>query len=329
MNDAPHSAHALISSPPDEDTLSLFDVRTELANELTNEPGLSQTKAANQIGISGSALSQYIRHVYSGDNDALEAKIKKWLLGRRRKVAAAKRVPKDIPFFSAATSSQIIRALEYAQTMADISVVVGGAGFGKTTSCKHYAAMNSSVWYVRVSASSASASVCLTKVAEALGIKPVRGEGAYSILDSIIDRVKQTEGLIIIDEAQHLHTPALEELRTIHDEAEVALALVGNEKVYTQLTGGSNAALYAQLFSRIGFKLLLSQVKKSDAHALAAGWGITDPEAVLVIEQIAQQYGALRRATKTIKLAHLDESAPTPPDADALRRAWRFVGSEK
>lgn len=329
MNDVSQPTPALIPAPADDGNLSLFDVHTELCNELTNEPSLSQAKAAGQIGISPAALSTYIRHVYKGDKDAVEVKISRWLLGRRRKVIAAKKVPKGIAWFEAATSKAITQALEYAQTMADIAVVIGGAGFGKTTTCEHYGETNSAVWYIRMSPSSASASACLTELAEVLGIRPARGEGTRSILKSIVRKVETTEGLIIVDEAQYLGKPALEELRAIHDEAKIGLALVGNESVYTQLTGGSNAAHYAQLFSRIGLKLMLTRPAKSDVHALATAWGITEPDALLVLEQISQQPGALRRATKTIRLAYLDEQAPTPPDAEALRRAWKYVGSER
>lgn len=331
MNDIsqPTPAPTLIPAAVEDGNLSLFDVHTELCNELTNEPSLSQAKAAAQIGVSPAALSTYIRHLYKGDRDAVEAKIGRWLMGRRRKVIAAKKVPKGIAWFEAPTSKAIVQALEYAQTMADIAVLVGGAGFGKTTTCEHYGETNSAVWYVRMSPSSSSASACLTELAEKLGIKPLRGEGTRSILKSIVRKVEPTEGLIIVDEAQYLGKPALEELRAIHDEAKVGLAFVGNEAVYTQLTGGSNATHYAQLFSRIGLKLMLTKPAKGDVVALAAAWGITEPDAVLTLERIAQLPGALRMATKTIRLAYLDDNAPTPPDAEALKRAWKYVGSER
>lgn len=313
----------------DDGSISLFDLRTEIKAELENTPGMSQAKASTQIGFSPAILSTWLRGEYKGDNTKVEKQLRAWLDGRRRKVAAARKVPAGIAWFEGPTAASVYQALDFAQTMADLVVICGGAGLGKTTTAEHYQGANSAVWYARMSPSSSTSSSCLTEVAEALGIRPRRGEGARQILKSIIRKVRETDGLIIIDEAQELEKPALEELRAIHDEAKIGLALIGNESVYMQLTGGTRAAHYAQLFSRIGMRVRLDKPKKSDVSALAKSWGIEDPEAVELLEKIAQQAGALRMVTKTIKLAFMDEDAPTPPDQPALMRAWQYVGAER
>ena len=46
----------------------------------------------------------------------------------------------------------------------------------------------------------------------------------------IVQGLRGREGLLIIDEAQHLLLPALESLRSIHDATACGLVLMGNEK---------------------------------------------------------------------------------------------------
>lgn len=330
MNDQAPLPPSTFSKPENAgNQAGLFDLRAEFRQELDNSPGLTQARAATQMNVSPAVVSQYLQDRYRGDNATFERKLKAWLEGRRRKLEAARKVPTGIPWFEAPTSRAIYQALQYAQTMADLVVVCGGAGLGKTVTCEHYQANSPAVWYTRMSPSSASASACLIEVAEALGIKPRRGESARQNLKSIIRKVTGTEGLLIIDEAQELEKSALEEVRAILDEARIGVALVGNETVYTQLTGGSRAAHYAQLFSRIGLKVQLAKPKKTDVGTLTRSWGIEDPDAIELLERIAQTPGALRLVTKTIRLAFLDETAPPVPDRGALERAWAFVGSER
>ena len=46
---------------------------------------------------------------------------------------------------------------------------------------------------------------------------------------AIASRIRDTEGLLIVDEAQNLGHAPLEELRALHDETECGLALLGND----------------------------------------------------------------------------------------------------
>lgn len=330
MNDDAPTPITTFSTPENAgDQAGLFTLRDQLKSELQNTNGLTQAAAATQMGVSPAVVSQYLNGRYTGDVPGFEKKVRAWLDGRRRKLEAARKVPTGIPWFEAPTSKAIYQALQYAQTMADLVVICGGAGLGKTVTCEHYQKEHTAVWYARMSPSSASAPTCLVEIAEALGIKPRRGESARQNLKSIIRKVTGTEGLLIIDEAQELEKAALEEVRAILDEARIGIALVGNETVYTQLTGGSRAAHYAQLFSRIGFRLLLAKPKKTDVGTLARSWGIEDPEAIELLERISQMPGALRLVTKNIRLAFIDETAPATPDRAALERAWAYVGSER
>ena len=69
---------------------------------------------------------------------------------------------------------------------------------------------------------------CLERVAMACGLRAVNAR-PWRLEAEIADRVRGTHGLLIVDEAQHLDTRALEVLRGLHDQAGIGLALMGNE----------------------------------------------------------------------------------------------------
>jgi DNA transposition AAA+ family ATPase len=144
---------------------------------------------------------------------------------------------------------------------------------------------------------------------------------------AIVSRLRGAGALVIVDEAQHLTSEALDQLRSIHDEAECGLALLGNATVFGRLEGGSRSADFAQLFSRVGVRLT-AKPKTGDADALIDAWGIQDRAMRDFLRVIAKKPGALRGMTKTLKLAHIlagaERQAVTP---EHLSMAWSQLGN--
>ncbi|MFZ5059001.1 AAA family ATPase, partial [Klebsiella pneumoniae] len=77
-------------------------------------------------------------------------------------------------------------------------------------------------------------------------------------------RLDGTQGLIIIDEADHLGAEALEELRLLQEATRVGLVLMGNHRVYSNMTGGNRTVEFARLFSRIAKRVAINKTKKAD-----------------------------------------------------------------
>ena len=107
----------------------------------------------------------------------------------------------------------------------------------------------------------------------------------------------------MVDEADHVDRPTLEELRILAEEVEVGLVLVGNSRVYTQLTGGPRSEDFARLFSRIAMKRALTKAKKADVLAFASAWNITGAAELDLLLRISERPGALRLVSKNLKLA--------------------------
>jgi DNA transposition AAA+ family ATPase len=82
----------------------------------------------------------------------------------------------------------------------------------------------------------------------------------------IIDKLKASGRLIIIDEAEHLPYKSLELLRRIYDKAQVGILLVGMPRLIMNLKGEKRQ--YAQLYSRVGIATRLNSLGDEDKKAI-------------------------------------------------------------
>jgi DNA transposition AAA+ family ATPase len=220
---------------------------------------------------------------------------------------------------------RIIGALSYAQAAADVAVIYGGAGLGKTSAIEHYRATSLNVWVATMSPATSSPVTAMEEVCSALGM--TEQGGAAKLFRAIVRKVKGTRGLLIIDEAQALSTSALDQIRAIHDRAGVGLALVGNQEVYARLTGGNRAAHLDRLYSRVGKRLALKASTDDDIDSLIAAWDIGDTKCRGLLFDIARKPGALRSLTKVLRLAAMHAYAQKQRVCcEHVSKAWRELG---
>lgn len=303
------------------------DLRDRLHAALAADRVLTQARVAREIGVSSSAFSQYIKGVYAGDNDAIEAKLGIWLDSLDERRARGQNMPSAPEWVATASGHRIIGALSYAQVAGDIAVIYGGAGLGKTTAIQHYATTALNVWHVTMTPASASVVTALEEITRELGI--TEQGGAARLFRAIVKRVRGTQGLLVIDEAQHLGVPALEQIRAIHDATGIGIALVGNAEVYARMTGGSRAAYLDRLYSRIGKRLCLKQNSEADIVALIDAWHIKDGKCRQTLIDIARRPGALRTLTKVLRLAAMQAlAAKRTLCCEHIGAAWRELGGE-
>lgn len=221
------------------------------------------------------------------------------------------------------TAARIVATLAFAQATADVAVIYGAGGVGKTFTARHYTADMSNAWHVIMTPATAGVVPALEEVCAALGIPP--SNGAAPLYRSIVKRVASTGGLLIVDEAQHLLPAALDQLRSIHDAAGIGLALLGSRDVFARMVGGDTAATLDRLRSRVGRRLHLAATTADDTAAVADAWGIGGADARKTLAEIGAKAGGLRAVAKALRLAALHAGARVLTDAD-LRAAWRELG---
>ena len=142
--------------------------------------------------------------------------------------------------------------MDYARFAPTIAVIYGGAGVGKTTALRHYAKTRPRTWLVTAAVARKTTSAILMALVESPGLRgfAYRVDSLYSEALVLMGRSRDDEanGLLIIDEAQHLETPAFDAIRAFHDEAKIGIAYAGNEEVYSRIHGKKRSRLPQNLF---------------------------------------------------------------------------------
>lgn len=290
--------------------------------------GMSQRALARLLDVAVSSLSRWL----GGANVECDAEIReratKWLASLEVSAAATAGDPTEgeHQFLATPTSERILSALAYAKANGDMVAVYGAPGVGKTRSILRFRATYSNVWHATVTPASATVVPALEEVCEAVGLRDLSG-GARRLSRAIQARVRDVGGLIVIDEAQHLATTAVEELRAIHDATGVGLALVGNETSYARLTGGARAAQYAQIYSRLGMRLYVPPPGQRDVALFCETWHVKDKRAVEILERVAQRPGGLRSVTKVLRLA--SAASTQAPTFERIKAAATHLGVEE
>lgn len=288
-----------------------------LVNRVLESKTITATQLAKEISVSSATLSQVLKGKYAADPSAVIDKLENWLRLREERIAAPTINP---GFVMTETAKLIINDLTYAQITESIVVLFGASGVGKSETVREYQRNHPNVWMVTASPSRSSLTECLYELAMELGLDDApRRKGQLSRV--VRQRLLNSEGLVIIDEADHLDYPTLEELRILQEETHVGMAFVGNNKVYTQLTGGRRNEDFARLFSRIAKKRGLHKTRQADVRAVATAWHIHDDKEVNLMMQISERPGGLRLLSKTIKLAAMYAQSK-PITEPLLRKAF-------
>ena len=301
------------------------NLREELGKIIDNDPALTQEAAGRQIGTSGTTISRYLKGDYAGNVSELERKISNWLRTYKQRTEDARALPNAPDWVATPSAEQIMGALEYAQLAGDVVVIYGGAGTGKTETLDYFGRTRPNVWVITATPATAGVVPALEAVAEAVDIHVANG--AARLHRAVVKRLAGTFGLLAIDEAQNLSTQALDQMRSIHDATGCGLALLGNEKVYSSMTGGNRAAYLDRLYSRVGKKLRLTKVGNDDVDAIIDAWDVELKGCRRLLRSIAASKGGLRNLTKVMRLSHMyaagDQREVSCSDVAA---AWKRIG---
>ena len=263
--------------------------------------GLTLAEAGRQIGVSPTLISQWRHGTYPGDGPRADRRVERWLeLGEERAWLGGVRSP----HVSLGVTDDVVALLTHAQAAADLVLVFGAAGAGKTHAARWYEADGAQVWLATMSPAVRTPLALLTRIAAAVGVGLTGAQSAARVEDALVAHLEGRQALLIIDEAHHLSQALLDELRCLHDRATCGLALVGNEPLWPRLVGGERAA---QIVSRIGpYRLRLGAPSAGDGDALAAamlGRSLTAGEGE-VTRKASRRAGGLRGVVQTIHAAH-------------------------
>ncbi|ELP7076556.1 AAA family ATPase [Escherichia coli] len=298
--------------------MNISDIRAGLRTLVENEETTFK-QIALESGLSTGTISSFINDKYNGDNERVSQMLQRWL----EKYHAVAELPEPPRFVETQTVKQIWTSMRFASLTESIAVVCGNPGVGKTEAAREYRHTNNNVWMITITPSCASVLECLTELAFELGMNDApRRKGPLS--RALRRRLEGTQGLVIIDEADHLGAEVLEELRLLQESTRIGLVLMGNHRVYSNMTGGNRTVEFARLFSRIAKRTAINKTKKADVKAIADAWQINGENELELLQQIAQKPGALRILNHSLRLAAMTAHGKGERvNEDYLRQAFR------
>jgi DNA transposition AAA+ family ATPase len=302
VKNIPVDDDAPTTGPSDEVAALIAEIKAAAA-----EDGVSMSQVAKAVDIAYGTWSNFVGGTYAGRTERLVNAGRAWLSARKAKKRTQSILPRAPLFVPTDGATKMIATLEHAQHAPDFVVIGGAPGVGKTVSIHQYQRMAPSVWVVTGEPTLRSAWMLLDYIAEAMGLTGSRSSQKQS--RALVRRLQGSGGLIVVDEAQHLCTAALDQLRTLHDLAGVGIAVVGNETVYNRIQGNARTAEFAQLHSRVGMRINRPKPSKADIDALIDAWKVEGERERKLLGIIARKPGALRIMTKVLLLAHRTAAA--------------------
>lgn len=303
-------------------TDELVGIRAEV-NRIAREEAISISALAREADIPVATFSGWLNGKYAGNNERIGAQAQRWLTARAEKRAAQAAQPITPGFIETPSARAHFQLLQHAQYAVDFCLDTGVPGIGKTTSARRYLEVTPHVFMITAQPSMTTVPGLLVEIAEALGID--YSASTQRLSQRIIRRLRGSQSLLIVDEAQHLVVIQIEMLRSIHDLAEVGVVLIGNETVFSRIDGAGRTTNYAQLFSRVGLRKHRIRVQPKDVELILDAWGIEDGATRRYAMSVAAKPGALRQLTKVLRYATMAarlDVADAKPRVEHLKSAY-------
>lgn len=209
--------------------------------------GITRSEACTRMSISNASLSLYLNDKYGADVSNIESAINNFIETEEEKDRLQKVSKKFVGIPKAQESVEVIRKVHIDP---DIFMLTAEPGYGKTTILDEYAARYASA--IKVDAVAPSAYALLRELCEALDISSTGS--AHDMTRRCIKKLKGTESLIMVDEAEFLSSEALNTLRRIHDLADVGLVIAGTKRL--AVTVAAEAQLASRIVKRIQLDVL-------------------------------------------------------------------------
>ncbi len=224
--------------------------------ELMERKGLTQSQVARAVGKSPAVINQYLQGKYTGDVDGVNQIVADFI-GRMREKDRLKRI--EASFVSTSTSRKVLEIIRLAHVDAEINVIYGEAGLGKTMALKAYAAAHSTALLIEADPSY-TARVLLEEMCSRLNLS-TRGN-MHELFELCVNKLRDSGYLLMIDEGELLPHRALEVLRRLHDKSGIGIVLAGMPRLIVNLTGKRGE--FVQLYSRVGFALNIGNTLPQD-----------------------------------------------------------------
>lgn len=280
--------------------------------------GLSQNKAGEGMGYTGSVVSQWLGGSYKGNVEEVEAAARSWMVREQ-----ARRARKRIPIARTETVTRVLNAIAIAHEEKDIALAVGDAGTGKSTALRLYAEEHSHGNILIEVDESMTKYALVQELASALNIDR---KGSFTELVREVGSILADRDIVVIcDEADYLSDGSLELLRrVVNDKGRSGLVLVGLPRLVHRIKNLKND--HQQLASRVGVLLYVEGLKDADSEKIIHSvWPDLDKDTVKAFQKAAGY--SIRHLSKLMDRAHRTAVANgrEQPDAETVAVAGALL----
>ena len=265
---------------------------------------------ARSLDLSPTTLHLWLNDKYKGNVGKINKAVEQYM---ERELLREENV--NIPFVETSVAQDIFEIANTCHVEGEIGVCCGCAGVGKTYAVKMYALEHSDVILIETDFGY-TPKVLFSEIHKTLGFE---GTGAlHNMVIDIVDKLKNSGRLIIVDEAENLPYRALELLRRIYDKARVGILLVGMPKLLKNLQGDKGQ--YTQLYSRVGVLAELQPIADNDIVAITSK---VTPNSVSIYPKLSAFCGGNTRVlTKLlVRASRIAKLNNTAIDEDVLNAA--------
>ncbi len=235
----------------------------KLKQRITNGE-FNQKEISKILDISETTMSLYLNNTYKGKTDKIDEKVEKFLQqADEKKESDFKKIKLD--FVKTTVASKVFNIAKMCQLNGEIGVCFGHSGYGKTTACKEYAKNEFGVIWLDPN-ENANKYEIIRMLSKLLNIND---DYIRTALPKILNKLNNSNYLIIVDEAENLKSNVFRTLRKIHDRCNFTFGIlfVGTERLYNNLARMRGEFEY--LTNRISCVENLQSLKDSDVKSIA------------------------------------------------------------
>jgi len=286
----------------------------EELKELIKTKKYTLAYVAKAINVSNATLHLWLKNDYKGNVQKVNYAVANFI-----EIEKLRENKITIDFVKTSIVSDIYDVAKICHVENEIGVCYGNAGLGKTFAVKKYAIDNPEVILVEADMGY-SPKVLFSEIHKKLGFD---GYGTiHGMFLDIIDKLKSSGRLIIVDEAEHLPYKSLELLRRIYDKAQVGILLVGMPRLIMNLKGEQRQ--YAQLYSRVGIAKQLNALNEEDKKAIIS---TVIPNPTPIYPLLSQYSGGNTRVltkllVRAVRIAQINNNEV---DEDAVQASIRQI----
>lgn len=250
--------------------------------ELYNEKVISDRIVAQSTGYSKTTVNQFKNDKYPTEESLpdIASKINSFI--ENFEASSDGNISKGhLKFAMTAGAEKIFKTASFALSENKISVVTGIPGCGKTHAVKEFQRRKPNTILIEVNPlvtrRSIIADICSSLKIPTYHYRSTRHVPISSdeLFKSIVNSLKNSNRLLMVDEGEHLTVSCLEVIRRIQDFTEIGMLLCGTDKLLDRLKGPRHEL--QQLFSRVGYQEVIHKLELSDIKAIL---NLNYPEAI-------------------------------------------------